>query len=82
MQLGKNGITPNFIQTLKSCFEKHESVRISVLPSASHERDKLKEYTEEIIKKLGPNFTSKNIGFKIIIRKWRKSKSKKLSEKD
>jgi RNA-binding protein YhbY len=82
MQLGKNGITSNFIQTLKSCFEKHDSVRISILPSAGHERTKISEYTQEVLKQLGQNYSAKNIGFKIVVRKWRKSKSKKLSQED
>ena len=34
MQLGKNGLTENFIQTLKNYFEKRENIRISVLKSA------------------------------------------------
>ncbi len=72
LQLGKNGITPNFIETLKSYFKKNENVRISVLKSAGHDKEKIKEYEEIILKELGNNFTSKTIGFKIIIKKWRK----------
>ena len=74
MQLGKNGITDNFIQTLKNCFESYEVVRISVLKSAGHEKEKIKKYSEELLEKLGKNYTSKKIGFKIILRKWRKPK--------
>ncbi len=74
MQLGKNGITDNFIQTLKSCFEKHDSVRISVLKSAGHEKAQINEYSQKILEKLGNNYTVKMIGFKIIVKKWRKSK--------
>jgi RNA-binding protein YhbY len=74
MQLGKNGLTDNFIQTLKSKFEKHDNVRISVLKSAGHEKAKIKEYSEEILNKLGTNYTARLIGFKIIIKKWRKAR--------
>ncbi len=72
IQLGKNGITENFIETLKGYFKKNDSVRISVLRSARHERDKVKEYEKELLKELGVNYTSKIIGFKIILKKWRK----------
>ena len=72
MQLGKNGLTENFIETLKSCFETHENIRVSVLKSAGHDKKKIKEYSEEILDKLGKNYTAKLIGFKIILRKWRK----------
>jgi RNA-binding protein YhbY len=91
IQLGKNGITDNFIETLKHIFENHESVRLSVLKSArdlactapstppqnrsaSHNKEKIKEYSAEILEKLGKNYTARIIGFKIIIQKWRKNK--------
>jgi RNA-binding protein YhbY len=76
IQLGKNGITSNFIETIKNYFKKNDNVRISVLKSAGHDREKVKKYSEEILKNLGENFTSKIIGFKIILKKWRKSKNK------
>ncbi len=72
IQLGKMGITENFISTLKSHFKKHGNVRISVLKSAGHDKSKVKEYFEEILKKLGKNYTAKIIGFKIILKKWRR----------
>jgi RNA-binding protein YhbY len=75
MQLGKNGVTDNFIQTLKGCFEKREQVRISVLKSAREKREDMKKYSNEILEKLGKNYTAKTIGFKIIVSKWRKARS-------
>ena len=74
MQLGKNGITENFIQNLKNCFQNYENVRVSVLKSAGHDKAKIKGYYEEILEKLGKNYTAKIIGFKIIIKKWRKAR--------
>ena len=74
IQLGKNGITESFIQSLKHIFETHENVRLSVLKSAGHEKEKMKEYSEEILKQLGKSYTAKIIGFKIVLKKWRKSK--------
>ena len=70
VQIGKNGITENFLETLKSYFKKHLSVKIVVLKSA--ERKKLKEYNEKILEALGKNYTSRIIGFTIIVKKWRK----------
>ena len=77
MQLGKNGITDNFIKTLKNGFTFHENVRISVLKSAGHARNKVKEYEEEILQKLGLNYTARRIGFTIVVKKWRKAVSRK-----
>ena len=72
MQLGKNGITENFIQTLKGIFQNHDMIRLSVLKSAREKREDMKKYSEEILRKLGTNYTAKIIGFKIILKKWRK----------
>jgi len=77
MQLGKNGITDNFIKTLKNGFTFHENVRISILKSAGHGKEKVKEYEEEILNKLGNNYTARIIGFTLVIKKWRKPVRKK-----
>ncbi len=71
-QLGKNGITAGFIASLQNDFKKHVSIRISVLKGAGREREKVKKYSEEILDKLGKNYTAKIIGFVIVVRKWRK----------
>ena len=73
IQLGKQGITDNFIKTLKNQFKKHENVKISVLKSAGHDKEKVKKFSEEILEKLGKNYTSKIIGFTIVLKKWRKA---------
>jgi hypothetical protein len=48
MQLGKNGVTDNFIKTIKNGFTFHENVRISVLKSAGHGKEKIREYNKKI----------------------------------
>jgi len=75
MQLGKNGITESFLETLKKYFQNHEIVKISVLKSAREKREDMKKHSEEILEKLGKNYTAKIIGFKIILKKWRKARS-------
>ncbi len=72
LQLGKQGLTDNFIQTLKGHFQKHDNVKVRVLASAGHEKAKVKEYSEEILKKLGEHYTARVIGFTIFVKKWRK----------
>jgi len=72
VQLGKKGITDNFIRTLQDHFRKHDSVKISVLKAAGRDREKIRELTEEIPKKLGKNYVAKTIGFTIFLKKWRK----------
>ena len=60
-QLGKKGITENFIETLNSHFKSHGIVKISVLKSAGHEKTKVKEYKDEILTHLGKKYTGKII---------------------
>ena len=70
LQLGKQGITNNFISTLKTYFNNHKIVKVSVLKSA--ERKNIENYEKEIIQKLGDNYSSKIIGFTINLRKIKK----------
>ncbi len=75
MQLGKKGITDNFINTLKGHFKKNKNVKISVMRSILPEKGGKKEvqkYSEKIISLLGKNYTSRVVGFSIFIKKWRK----------
>ncbi len=74
IQLGKNGITENFLATLQSHFKKHVNVKVIVLKSAGHEKEKVKEYSEKMLSKLGENYSSRIIGFTIFLKKWRTAK--------
>ena len=73
LQIGKQGLTAGFIETLKNHFKSHENIKISVLKSATRNREELKKISDEILKKLGKNFTSRIIGFTIVVKKWRKT---------
>ena len=78
-QIGKSGVTENFISTLKTYFNSYKIVRISVLKSAkesgSEGRQQIKEYKEKILSGLGNHFAARIIGFVIVVRKVRKGKS-------
>ena len=78
IQIGKNGITSNFISTLKTYFKKKKVVKATVLKSARGEgkegKEKVKKYAEEILKNLGDKYTSRILGFTIALRKWRKAR--------
>ena len=73
IQIGKNGITPNFLESLKNNFKNHTNIRISVLKSAGHEKEKVKEMAEEILGELGNNYSARVIGFTIAVKKWRRA---------
>jgi len=75
LQLGKNGLTPGFIETLKNAFKNNENVRIGVLRSATRDRSELKEISAKILAELGKNYTCKIIGYTLALRKWRKART-------
>lgn len=72
IQLGKSGLTENFIMTLKNHFKKHDNVKVSVLKSCCRDKDELKKMSKDILNELGTNYTAKMIGYTIAIKKWRK----------
>ena len=49
-------------------------MKISVLKSGGHEREKVKEMADKMVSELGKNFTYRIVGFTISVRKWRKDK--------
>jgi len=77
IQIGKNGITDNFIKTLETLFKNHSNVKVSVLRSARGEgkegKKSVKTYSEKILESLGTKYTARVIGFTIVIKKWRKA---------
>jgi len=74
VQLGKNRITENFILTLKSHFKKHKIVKVQVLKSAGHKKEKVKEFSEKILEKLGKNFSARIVGFVINVKRMQMEK--------
>lgn len=72
MQIGKNGITENFIIALKNTFITHNNVKISVLKSATRGRGEMQKIAQQICAALGIKFTCKIVGFTIFIKQWRK----------
>ncbi len=72
IQLGKQGITKNFISTLKTHFKNNNVVKVSVLKSARESKEDTKKYSELLLNELGNKFTSKIIGHTIVLKKWRK----------
>jgi RNA-binding protein YhbY len=74
IQLGKKGLTPEFLEDLEKRFDKkiNMNLKIHVLQSARESKEDVKKYAEEIKNYLGDKFTYKIIGFSIFLRKWRK----------
>ncbi len=43
------------------------------MKAAGHDKQKVREMSDEILEKLGNNFTARVIGFTIVLKKWRKN---------
>ncbi|MBM3247024.1 hypothetical protein FJZ17_00575 [Candidatus Pacearchaeota archaeon] len=76
LQIGKNGFTPEFMNNLKTRFADKgvESIRVSLLKSSSRDKEEMQEWADKMLQELGKNFTSKIIGYTIVLRKWRKAR--------
>lgn len=77
VQIGKNGLTDNLIETIRVHFTKRKNVKVSVLRGGEPNKEKIKEMSEKILSKLGPNFTARIVGFTIFLKKWRSPVDKK-----
>ena len=73
LQIGKSGLTPEFIEQVKKVFENAELIRISILKSACRDKEHAKEMGDELVDSLGKNFTFKLIGYVLVVRKWRRA---------
>lgn len=74
LQLGKKGLTKEFIGTIRNSFKITENIRINILKHATRDKAELKQWADEILKALGRNYTCKTIGYTIVLRKWRKAR--------
>ena len=76
--IGKLGITDNFIDSLKVYFKKNKNLKIRVLKSARGQEKNSKilidKYCKMILDKLGKNYSIRKVGFTICIKKLRKGK--------
>ena len=80
IQLGKNGITQEFVNDIEKRLENDRNItmKVSVLKSARPEgKDDVNKYSKELVKKLGEKYTVRTLGFSIFLRKWRKARTSK-----
>lgn len=74
INVGKNGLNEGVFELLENAFKTRKDIKIVILKSGGHEREKVKQMAEEIINKLGKKFTYRIVGFTIFLKKWRKEK--------
>lgn len=74
LQIGKNGLTEGTFELIKNCFKTHNNVKICLLKSAGHDKEKVREIAEKIQQELGKNYTYRTVGFTIFLKKWRRAR--------
>jgi len=74
-QLGKNGLTPGFIDSLNIALKNNKQLRVSVLKSFSRNREELEKTAKEIGEKLPTRVRIKLIGFTIVLSRTSKPKT-------
>jgi len=76
LQMGKGGFTSGFMNNLKNRFADKgiENIRVGLLKTSSRNKEEMKKWADEMVAKLGPNYTYKIIGYTIALRKWRKAR--------
>ena len=77
MNVGKKGITPEFLETLRTTFKKKEIVKISLLKSFSRDREEIKQAAVKIAESIKDDrfkYIHRIIGFTIIMLKRKKHK--------
>lgn len=74
MQVGKKGLTGEFLEDIKRRFDDAWTIKIHVLKSARENKEDVKKIAEEIQNFLGDKFTYKTLGFSIFLKKWRKAR--------
>jgi RNA-binding protein YhbY len=74
--LGKRGLTEEFIAGLEKTFKKRDLIKISVLQTATRDREEIKIIAQKICdglgKRLNKRFTAKIVGFTMFVKKWRR----------
>ena len=66
-QIGKQGVTDGVIESLNSAMKFHRQVRVSVLKSATRNREELKKIAESLKQKLKYKISYRIIGYTIIM---------------
>lgn len=72
LQIGKKGVTPEFVEQLKRIFENEQMLKVTILKSACRDKKAAEKMADELLDLLGKNYTYRLVGYTLTIRKWRK----------
>ena len=72
LQMGKNGLTPAFIDQVKSIFEGETLIKVSILKSACRDKKDAKKIGDDLVDALGKKYDYKLVGYVLTVVKYRK----------
>jgi RNA-binding protein YhbY len=72
LQMGKNGLSPAFIEQVKSIFEGETLIKISILKSACRDKKDAEKMGDDLVEALGKKYDFKLVGYVLTVVKYRK----------
>ena len=72
LQMGKAGLSPEFVEQVRSVFDTDKLVKISILRSCCRDKSDARRIGEELVERLGPKFGFKLVGYVLTVVKFRK----------
>jgi len=72
LQMGKNGLTPAFIDQVKSIFEGETLIKVSILKSACRDKKDAEKIGGDLVDALGKKYDYKLVGYVLTVVKYRK----------
>ena len=72
LQMGKNGLSPAFVEQVRGVFENENSVKISILKSACRDKKDAEKIGTDLVDALWKNFIYRLVGYVLTVRKFRR----------
>jgi RNA-binding protein YhbY len=72
LQIGKNGLTDSFVEQVRRISASEERMKITILKSACRDKEEAKTMCDNLVEKLGKNYTYKLIGYVCTLFRFRK----------
>lgn len=73
LQIGKNGLTDAFVEQVRRLSQDKERMKITILKSACRDKAEAKAMCDELVEKLGKNYTYRLIGYVCTLLRFRRN---------
>ena len=72
LQMGKNGLTPEFIEQVKFIFKNETLIKVTILKSACRDKKDAEKMGRDLVEVLGKKYDYKLVGYVLTVVKYRK----------